>query len=85
MKKIVAIVLLAALTVASCSCSVKEHSPTAGFPAVDIDVNRYNISCYYDEVEKLLKGYEHLTYHNNGETILEDIYMHLYPNAFENV
>ena len=85
MKKIVAIVLFAALAVVSCSCSVKEHSPTAGFPAVDIDVNRYSISCYFDEVEKLLKGYEHLTYYNNGETILEDVYMHLYPNAFENI
>ena len=85
MRIAIAIILLAAVTMASCSCPAGEISPTEGFPAKDINVNRYNISCYFDEVEKLLKGYEHLTYYNNEEIILEDIYMHLYPNAFENI
>jgi aminopeptidase N len=46
-------------------------------------VNHYSINCYYDEVEKLIKGYQQITYHNNEELILEDVFMHLYPNSFE--
>jgi hypothetical protein len=85
MKKVYIVALLVILLVASCSFPGSEDSPASGFPAGEASVNTYNISCYYDEVEKLLKGYEHLTYYNNEEVILEDIYMHLYPNAFENL
>lgn len=83
MKRVVIIIILAVVLMISCSHFREEYSPTSGFPAEEIRVNRYNISCYFDQVEKLLKGYQHLTYYNNEETILEDLYMHLYPNAFE--
>ncbi|MGI6702587.1 MAG: M1 family metallopeptidase [Clostridia bacterium] len=84
MKKVVALIMLAVVLVMLCSCLREYSSPVSGFPAEAIKVNQYSINCYYDEVEKLLKGYQHLTYYNNSETIFEDIYMHLYPNAFEN-
>ena len=83
MKKVVALIMLAVVLVMLCSCLREYSSPVSGFPAEAIKVNQYSINCYYDEVEKLLKGYQHLTYYNNRETIFEDIYMHLYPNAFE--
>ena len=84
MKRIVVLVLLAAVLLTSCSFFADSKAVVWDFPVEATVVNEYSINCYFDEVEKLLKGYECLTYYNNGETILEDIYMHLYPNAFEN-
>jgi len=85
MKRAIAIVLLAVVLLASCNYTGSDQTLISDFPAKGTVVNEYSINCYFDEVEKLLKGYEHLTYYNNGETILEDIYMHLYPNAFDNI
>ncbi len=85
LKRVIAIILLTVVLGTSCSYLQDKYAPTTEFPTKEICVNQYNINCYFDEVEKLLKGYEHLTYYNNGETILGDIYIHLYPNAFENI
>lgn len=85
MKRVIVLILLVLMLLMSCSFFANEQGLVWDFTTELSTVNQYSINCYFDEREKLLKGYECLTYYNNGETILQDIYMHLYPNAFEKI
>lgn len=78
MKKIIIFALLLILTVSAC---VPVHQEKNVFFKENVD--EYYINCYYDEIEKVLKGYQQIVYNNKEKVILEDIYLHLYPNAFE--
>ncbi|MBA1334692.1 MAG: Aminopeptidase N [Firmicutes bacterium] len=82
MRRITVVIMLAVLLLTSCNTGWWEADRNAE-PIFDKErINQYTINCYYDEVEKIIKGYQQITYYNNEESILEDIYIHLYPNYF---
>ncbi len=84
MKRILLAIIIITVIIALCLPLHQKLSTPSKTTAKDIKSNQYNIHCYFDEKEKLLKGYEHLVYLNSNDVVLADIYMHLYPNAFEN-
>ncbi|GEM_PF-3438469 len=45
----------------------------------------YNINVELDTTQKILKGYEEITYRNNSPDILKNLYLHLYMNAYRNM
>ncbi len=77
-KKLIILISLLVLIISSC-VPVNRHEIRLNGEIRD----RYYINCYFDEVEKVLKGYQQITYYNKEEEILENIYFHLYPNAFQ--
>ena len=44
----------------------------------------YNISVSLDDITHYLKGYETFIYTNNSPNELNEIHMHLWPNAYKN-
>jgi len=44
---------------------------------------RYSMQVSLDPDRHLVSGEEEVTYHNNSPDVLEDLYLHLYPNAFK--
>src|SRR5690554_5775196 len=54
----------------------------------DIDqskINKYNIEVDLNEEKMTYSGKQTLTYINNTDIDLEEIYLHLYPNAFKSL
>ncbi len=83
MRRIILITVIITVIIALCLSVYWGLPSVPKVAAPDTKVNQYNINCYFDAREKLLKGYEHFIYVNKSNVFLEDIYMHLYPNAFE--
>lgn len=48
------------------------------------DINKYEIDIELDDDNKVIKGKERITYFNKSTKAMEDIYFHVYPNAFNN-
>lgn len=49
----------------------------------DLDsINKYEMDLKLDDTNKLLSGTEKVTYCNRSDKTLDDIYFHVYPNAF---
>lgn len=46
------------------------------------DSNKYEMELNLDDANRILSGSESVTYFNRSEKALEDIYFHIYPNAF---
>ena len=46
------------------------------------NLTNYNISLSYDENENILTGKETVTFFNYYDNMFENLYFHLYPNAF---
>lgn len=44
----------------------------------------YKINVTLDDVNHFLRGYEEITYQNNSNTTLSEIWIHLWPNAYKN-
>lgn len=84
MKRALVIVLLVVFAVSACDYAWWAAEQSADLSFGKEKISRYFINCFYDEVEKIIKGYQQITYYNNEESILEDIYVHLYPNYFSN-
>lgn len=58
----------------------KTHKPTADYWQQDI---AYKIKANIDEKTNVLDGYEELTYTNNSPNELNEVFFHLYQNAFQ--
>lgn len=83
MKRLFISLMLMVTVITCCNRIMLEEEKSLLMEAEKEKANHYSINCYYDEVEKVIKGYQQITYHNNEELILEDLYMHLYPNSFD--
>ena len=55
-----------------CGCSESSHN----------NRNFYALTLCYDEKTNILSGQEEVKYFNNSENAFENLYFHLYPNAF---
>lgn len=57
---------------------------TDDYNGINLDeINEYNIDIEFNPEEKTYKGKQEVKYINNEENILENIYFHIYPNAFK--
>jgi aminopeptidase N len=45
-------------------------------------INRYEMDLKLDDANRILSGTEKVTYYNRSDRTLNDIYFHVYPNAF---
>lgn len=48
------------------------------------NINQYEMDLEIDDANRILYGTERVTYFNRSNKTLQDIYFHLYPNAFNN-
>lgn len=46
------------------------------------DINKYEIDIELDDDNRIIHGKERITYINRSSKIMEDIFFHVYPNAF---
>jgi len=75
MKKLFSLILISVLFLAGCSIS-----PT--LDSVSKNLNTYKMIIEYNDEDKTLNASQTLTYTNNSNTELNEIYFHLYPNNF---
>lgn len=75
MKKIIFFILLLTLFLVGCSCS-------QSIDDVSKTLSTYEMNIVYDDENKTLQVEQQLAYKNTSDTILNEIYLHLYPKAF---
>ncbi len=80
-QKFISIILILLLFISG--CSQKTNLPSKKPTAVIREKNLYNISVELDSAKKILKGREHIVYVNNESINLNNIYLHIYPNAYK--
>lgn len=80
LKKAAVFILTLILLVSACSPVRQDVRQFA-----EDSLTQYYINAYYNEREKVLKGYQQIVFYNSDDVILEDIYFHLYPNAFADI
>lgn len=81
------IALLIILVFLLTSCNADSKTPTLiveDYNGIDIDrINRYEIEVELDTEKKTYSAYQKVTYVNNTGTVLDEVYFHLYPNAYK--
>lgn len=69
------------------SCNAANKTPTLvveDYNGIDIDrINRYEIEVVLNTERKTYSAYQKVTYVNNTGTELNEVYFHLYPNAYK--
>jgi len=75
MKKFLCLILLSVILLAGCSSNLTIEK-------ISKDLDTYKMTLEYNDEEKSLTAFQTLTYTNNTDTELNEIYFHLYPNNF---
>lgn len=69
------------------SCNVINRTPTLvvdDYNGIDLNmIHKYEIEVDFNPINKTYTGYQRLTYVNNTKATLEEVYFHLYPNAYK--
>ena len=79
-------ILALSLLLSGCLISTKTHPTliTDDYNDLQIDkVNNYKIEVEFNPEKKIYTGKQVITYVNNTGNILDEIFIHLYPNAFK--
>src|SRR5699024_5302478 len=79
-------ILALSLLLSGCLISTKTHPTliTDDYNDLRIDkVNNYKIEVEFNPEKKIYTGKQVITYINNTGNILDEIFIHLYPNAFK--
>lgn len=79
--------VLSLVLVVITSCSIIDKTPTLvvdDYNGIDLNmIHKYEIEVDFDPSTKSYSAYQKLTYVNNTGTVLEEVYFHLYPNAYK--
>lgn len=78
MKKIVQFVLIVAFFIFSTGCIEKND-----FQKVSENISNYKIDIQMQCDSKILQANQSVDYINNSDQVLDQVYFHLYPNAFK--
>ncbi len=71
---ILMLLILVSSLFAGCSCS--------NLKSVSKNLTNYNLTLSFDDNTKTLSGFQTVDYINSTETTLNEVWFHLYPNAF---
>ncbi len=88
-KKISIFIFVVLITLTGCSSSDTSTIQQATIITEDINginlqqLNHYDIKLVFDPVEAKVIANQRIDYINNEESILENIYIHLYPNSYK--
>lgn len=93
-KKIFVIFIILLLSLTAFGCKKGEVGKVKDYPTIitedlnDIredEINHYKIDIEFNPKEKTYTGYQIVTYINNTDIELKEVYFHLYPNAYKSV
>jgi len=84
------LIIITALALILGGCSLKQEGTKIPVPAVvpspierEADINEYVINAVLDTVNKVLTAEQQVTYVNNEDLELSELYFHVYANAFK--